>query len=59
TVEQTTATDDETGEQYTLWKACGAPSVMPDAEECEVSPHLPEAIMGLCDTLERKYGGDL
>lgn len=58
TVEQRTMTDDETGETYTLWKARGSPSVdAPVEDEVAVSAHLPEAIMDLCETLERVYGG--
>ena len=56
-VDQITATHDETGNEYTLWRVVGRRADIAMTEKKEVSPHLPEAIMGVCEALER--GGEI
>lgn len=53
---RTVATDERTGEQYTLWRAEGRPVGTSVDGITEVSPNLPEAVMGVCETLQRTHG---
>jgi hypothetical protein len=57
-VGRTTATDEHTGEQYTLWRVEGRPVGTTVDGFREVSPTLPEAVMGVCEAL-RRNGDDL
>lgn len=50
-------TDTETGAETTLWRAEGRFSDTEMDWVSEVSPYLPEAIMGVCESLERRRGG--
>ena len=57
-VGRTTATDEHTDEQYTLWRAQGRPLGTSTDGFTEVSPNLAEAVMGVCESL-RRNGGDI
>lgn len=50
-------TDTQTGAETTLWRAEGRFSDSEMEWVSEVSPYLPEAIMGVCESLERRRGG--
>lgn len=56
-VGRTTATDEHTDEQYTLWRVEGRPVGTTADGFREVSPTLPEAVMGVCESLRRNGDG--
>lgn len=56
-VGRTTATDEHTDEQYTLWRAQGRPIGTTTDGFTEVSPNLAEAVMGVCESLRRNGDG--
>jgi hypothetical protein len=60
-VGRTTVEEQQTGEQVTMWKAKGIPQYADDEETertpvAELSAYLPEAVMGVCETLKRRRG---